>query len=149
MCLTIENNFFVCCNATGFHYANTNLGFREPTCFFFPFCCFAYQFVSFCICLSNCVLKNIANASKGEVSWVTGKFVFVHVTPENAGFWIFWICSSHPDSNSVYEHLGMALPLLCLTLCGSDWTIIFSSSACCCFSWLANLVHTCHCQKVH
>ena len=66
MCLTIEKNFFVCCNATGFHYANTNLGFRGPTCFFFLICCFAYQFVSFCVCLNNSVLKNIANASKGS-----------------------------------------------------------------------------------
>jgi hypothetical protein len=117
-CLSIEKNFFISCNTIGFHYVNTNLGFRGPTCFFCLICCFAYQFVSCYICLNNSVLKNISNVSKGQLSWVTGKFLFIHVTPEIAGFWMFWICSSHPDSKSVYAHLGMALPVVCLDLTG-------------------------------
>jgi len=68
MCMIIAKNFFISCSETVFHSANTDLGDREPSCFFLFICCFAYQFVSFCMSLNISGLKNISNISQGELS---------------------------------------------------------------------------------
>jgi len=67
-CMIIEKNFFISCNETLFHRANTDLGFRGPSYFFLFICCVAYQFVSFCISLNISGLKNISNICQGELS---------------------------------------------------------------------------------
>jgi hypothetical protein len=84
--MIITKNFFISCRETVFHSANTDLGDREPSCFFLLICCYAYRFFSLCICLNISGLKNISNISKGELSSVIWKFLFTPGTPENAGF---------------------------------------------------------------
>ena len=42
MCMITEKNFFISCNEAVFHCANTDFGFREPSCFLF-ICCIAYR----------------------------------------------------------------------------------------------------------
>ena len=107
---------------------STDLSDREPSCFFLFICCFAYQFVSFCMSLNISGLKNISNISQGELSWVIWKFLFIPGTPENAGFWTVWICSFYPNSKSVFAHLGRALHILSVPLSGSGWKTSSSSS---------------------
>ena len=94
---------------TVFHSANTDLGDREPSCFFLFIRCFAYRFVSLCICLNISGLKNVSNICQGELPWVILKFLFIPDTPENAGFWTIWICSFQPNSKSVLVYLGRSL----------------------------------------
>ena len=66
--MIIAKNFFISCSETVLHSADTDLGDREPSCFFLFICCSAYQFVSFCMSLNISGLKNISNISQGELS---------------------------------------------------------------------------------
>jgi hypothetical protein len=80
------------------------------------------------------VLKNIADVSKREVS-LSYREIIIYPCFFRKMQAIFYISSSHHDSKYVYAHLGMALPVLCLPLSGSDCTVASCTSAAAIADW--------------
>ena len=86
--ITIETSFFSC-NVTGFHCANTNLGFTGHLASFSLFAGLQiglFHSVHVLTILCYRILQNISNTSNRELSLVTWKFLFIPKTPENARF---------------------------------------------------------------
>lgn len=145
-CITNERNFFISLNVTGFHCANTNFGFRGPSCFCFFICCVAYWLVSFCICFNNYMLKNISNISKQVLSSVIWKFLFIPGTPnrqvsESSQFFLSILTQNL--YLSIYEWPCVLASCLCLV---PAWQFPPPPLLLCCCR--VTLLHTYHGQNV-
>ena len=127
ICITIRLFLIFFCNVTAFHCANTDLGFREPFCFFLFAALHIGLFPStkMWIFLGWKIFQIYPSESRLVLYGNFYLFFVFHQRMQD--FCIIWICSFNPNLKSASTSSAMALHVLFLPQPDFDWTTSSSS----------------------